>query len=47
MKQFIYKNKKTGKKTYSDIKLVDANLILVSQVRDMQIKSGDSRVIKK
>jgi len=47
MAKFIYKNKKTGKKVYSNIMLNEPDLILVSQMRDMQIKSNDSKIIKK
>jgi hypothetical protein len=44
--KYIYKNKITGEKIYSEVKLADVNLILVAQVRNGMIKSGD-KVIKK
>jgi hypothetical protein len=41
MKKYIYKNKKTGKKIYSDKLLDDNNLVLVSQLKDIKMKSGE------
>ena len=45
MKRYIYKNKKTGKKTHSDKPINDNDLILVCENRNGMIKSAD--VLKK
>lgn len=37
MEKFVYKNKKTGKKVTSAVPLDNADLILISQVRDGKI----------
>lgn len=47
MYKFIYKNTKTGKKIYSNKKLDDKDLILVTNVRDSHFASKSSRIIKK
>lgn len=42
MKKYIYRNKKTGKKIYSDEIIKDnKDLVLVSAVKDMQMKSSN------
>ena len=45
MVKYIYKNKKTGKKIYTDIKQTDKDLILVREIRNMAMKSNS--IIKK
>lgn len=45
MYKFVYKNKKTGKKVYSNKKLDDKNLVIVNETRSINIKNSD--VIKK
>ncbi|HEY1037152.1 MAG TPA: hypothetical protein VGE62_01060 [Candidatus Paceibacterota bacterium] len=40
-KKFIYRDKKTGKKIYSDVPITDPNLVLVKQVRDGQMKGNN------
>lgn len=47
MFKFVYKNKKTGERKYSNQKINDKDFILVSSFRDSSIKSNDSKVIKK
>lgn len=47
MWKFVYKNKKTNKKVYSNQKINDKDFVLVNSVRDISIKSNDSKVIKK
>ena len=47
MFKYIYKNKTTGKKIYSNKKLDDKTLILVSSVRDSHFASKSNTVIKK
>ncbi|MFA6158892.1 MAG: hypothetical protein WC763_04720 [Candidatus Paceibacterota bacterium] len=39
--KFIYKNKKTGQKVYSDKPLNDKDLVLVKQVRDGRMKGNE------
>lgn len=34
MKKYTYKNKKTGKKVFSDKPLKDPELVLIAQVKD-------------
>jgi hypothetical protein len=46
MKRFIYKNKKTGKRVYSNTKLTDVDLVLVVAVKDGQIKNNDNVIQK-
>lgn len=41
MKKYIYRNKKTGKKVYSDKPLQDKDLVLVTQIRDGRMKSNE------
>lgn len=41
MKKYTYKNKKTGKKIYSEKPLTDKDLVLVAQVRDGQMKNKE------
>lgn len=43
MKKYTYKNKKTGKTIQSDTPLKDKELVLVSAIRDVKIKAGDTR----
>ena len=38
MKRYTYKNRKTGKKVQSDKPLTNADLVLIAQVRDGQMK---------
>jgi hypothetical protein len=45
MHKYVYKNKKTGAKVYSDKPLCDPHLELVREFRDGKIKSN--KVIKK
>lgn len=40
-KKYIYKNKITGKKVYSDVPLNDPDLILVKAVRDTKMKGNE------
>lgn len=41
--QFVYRNKNTGQKIYSDRPLNLKDLELVSQVKDARMKSGEVR----
>lgn len=45
MNKYVYKNKQTGAKVYSEKPLRDPNLELVREFRDGKIKSN--KVIKK
>ena len=45
MNKYVYRNKKTGAKVYSDKPLNDPSLELVREFRDGKIKSN--KVIKK
>ena len=45
MTRYVYKNKKTGAKVYSNHPISSPNLELVREIRDGKIKSN--RVIKK
>jgi hypothetical protein len=45
MYKFVYVNKKTKNKVYSEKPLSDKDLLLVVQARDMKIKSN--KVLKK
>jgi len=47
MKKFVYKNKKTGKKILSDVKLADKDLICVSVTMDTSMKSKTNVICKK
>ena len=41
MKKYTYKNKKTGKKIFSDKPLKDPELVLVVQLRDGMMKKKE------
>jgi len=45
MKNYTYKNKKTGQKVYSDQPKKDRDLVLVCQVRNGQMNSN--KTVKK
>lgn len=42
MIRYTYRNVKTGKKVYSDKPLKHPDLVLVRQVRDTRMKSGEA-----
>jgi hypothetical protein len=47
MDRFVYRNKKTGQKIYSDRPLDLKDLELVSEVKDTRMKSAEVRKKKK
>jgi len=40
MKKFVYLNKKTGQKVYSDEELEDSDLVVVVKVKNGQMKAN-------
>jgi len=45
--KYVYKDKNTNRKIYSEVKLTDPNLILVAHHGNSMIKNSDVNVIKK
>lgn len=43
MKRFVYRDKKTGKRVFSDVRLSGKGFVLISEVRDGQMKGANIR----